>query len=159
MPQRNLILLRHAHRSLKNPAADNGLSGKGKKQAKRFRKDFLREFGPDARPRFLSSPKRRCVETLAPLAKRLGRTVQTNADLRERDPDETALEFRARVAGFLRGFPRRPGRLVVLSTHGDWAPLALRILTGARARFAKGGWAWIEPGNPSPLTALVRTGR
>jgi broad specificity phosphatase PhoE len=159
VPERVLILIRHAHRSLKDPAADNGLSEKGEKQAKRFRKDFLREFGREARPRLLSSPKRRCVETLTPLAKRLGRAVKTDSDLRERDPGETPAIFRARVGRFLRGLRWRPGRLIVLSSHGDWAPLALRILTGARARFAKGGWAWIEPGNPAPLTSLVRAGR
>lgn len=159
MPERVLILLRHAHRSLKDPAADNGLSKKGKKQAERFRKDFLRVVGREIRPRLLSSPKRRCVETLAPLAKRLGRSVTRDPGLRERDPGETPAAFRARVERFLRGLHRRPARWIVLSTHGDWAPLALRLLTGARARFAKGGWAWIEPGNPAPLTALVRAGR
>jgi broad specificity phosphatase PhoE len=151
VPQRNLILLRHAHRSLKNPAADNGLSKKGKKQAKRFLKIFLREFGKHVRPRLLSSPRRRCRETLAPLAKRWGRAVKEDPGLRERGPDESPADFRARVARFLRGLRRRPGRMTVVATHGDWAPVALRLLTGARARFAKGGWAVVDPGPPARL--------
>lgn len=158
--ERVLLLLRHGHRSLKDPTADNGLSGRGKRQAKRFRKDFLREFGKDARPWLLSSPKRRCRETLAPLARRLGCAVGERFDLREKEPGESPARFRARVAHGLRGTLRRPRRVVVLSTHGDWAPLALRLLTGARVHLRKGGWARIDLSPPpARLTALVRPER
>lgn len=159
MPDRTLVILRHAHRSLKDPAADNGLSKKGEAQAKRFRKSFLSEFGKNARPRLMSSPKRRCLETLEPLARRLDRPVTARKDLREMDSTETAARFRARVAGALRAIVGRPSRLTILSTHGDWAPLALRLLTGARARFSKGGWARVELGPPPRLTTLRRAGR
>lgn len=157
--ERVLVIVRHGHRSLKDPAADNGLSQKGRTQAKRFRKLFLSEFGKNARPRLMSSPKRRCLETLKPLARRLDRSVTARRDLREMDPAETPARFRARVVGALRAILGSAGPLTVLSTHGDWAPLALRFLTGARARFAKGGWARVDLGPPARLTTLAGAGR
>lgn len=133
---KTLIIIRHAHRE--KIADDNGLSPKGRKQAKRAR-DFYRSRFRRSTAALLSSPKRRCVETLEPLSELLDVDIETTALLDEGD----ALKLRARE--FLSHWLASSGpELTVISSHGDWIPVFLELATGARAELAKGGWAEIE---------------
>lgn len=63
------ILIRHAHRDTADRAQDNGLSKKGREQAKRLRKYFEERFPEGEGDLVLvTSPKKRCVETIEPIA-------------------------------------------------------------------------------------------
>ena len=68
---KSLIILRHAHRNKPfGGLLDNGLSRKGKKQAAQAGKHFLEEYGR-VKALVLSSPKRRCIETVEPIAEKI----------------------------------------------------------------------------------------
>jgi 8-oxo-dGTP diphosphatase len=85
--------------------------------------------------RLLSSPAVRCVETLRPLGKKLGRAVETTDALQEGAPVEKAYELLTKVA-VKKGDS-------VLCAHGDLVPALVEAIgrngtkTG-RVRWAKG---------------------
>ena len=74
-----LFLVRHAH-SEYSPDEMRGLSGAGHSAARRVA-DLLEPFGVS---RIVSSPYTRAVQTVQPLADRLGLSIEIEADLRER---------------------------------------------------------------------------
>jgi 8-oxo-dGTP diphosphatase len=69
--------------------------------------------------RILSSPSVRCVDTVAPLAKKLGRKVEPTQELLEGADAVKAYEL-------LRSTSRASGD-TVLCTHGDLVPELLRL--------------------------------
>ena len=73
-PLKKLILVRHAHRDTDVRTRDNGLSDKGKDQVKK-----LIEFGcerlKNEEVAFFTSPKKRCQETIGPVAKEFKKEV------------------------------------------------------------------------------------
>jgi 8-oxo-dGTP diphosphatase len=131
---------------LTNRALDNGLSAKGKKQARRVARYYKERFGGGPAPRFFSSPKRRCLETLAPLAKFVKRPVHSDAALLEQGPAEGRERFVKRIESFLGPWRGRRRALAVFCSHGDWIPEAIRLLTGAPVILKKGGWAEVKWG-------------
>ena len=145
-----LILVRHAHRELSDPGADNGLSKKGREQSRRLLAYFKRRIGKNERVTLLSSPKRRCLETLAPLESYLGCKTLVSDLLVEQKNRESPAAFRARISRALDGIVasrEKSRRLIVLCSHGDWLPIALKRLCGANAELKKGGLAEIEDGS------------
>jgi broad specificity phosphatase PhoE len=127
-------LVRHAHRDTTDRTRDNGLTKSGRDQAARLAARFAGLSGP--RPAAVrSSPKRRCVETAARVAGRLGVGVVVDPDLDERRSGESRRAFRARIARVLRRAAAElaAGRPAVLVSHGDLvgeAPaVALRAAT------------------------------
>lgn len=162
MPSRagthTLLVLRHAHRATAHPGLDNGLSRKGREQAARILKLFKTFFGRRPRPVLLSSPKRRCLETLRPIARWSGVDIDADERLLEQRPEESLAHFDGRVRRYVAALRRRVDPLIVVCGHGDWIPLALRAATGGRMRLKKGGWAQVETedGGAPRLTWLLQ---
>lgn len=142
LSSKKLILVRHAHRDkTEGREKDNGLSKKGRKQADRVKRYYLSLFGKE-RARLLSSAKTRCMETLLPLADKLGTSVSISPMLMEEDEGLTPIN--ARVKKFCDEWKNSKDPLVVACSHGDWLPMALEQLTGAYIELKKGGWAEVE---------------
>lgn len=143
MAKKTLILTRHAHRDTSDRAADNGLSPKGRAQARALEERFAEEYPGRKGNAFLvlSSPKRRCVETVRGIARRAGRGVKISQLLTEQGEGESSRELEARVRKFVEWWKTQAPPRTLICSHGDWLPLALRSLTGAAADMKKGGWA------------------
>lgn len=136
--EKTIILVRHAHRN-KEEGADNGLSWKGKRQSivlARLIADF-------SVPKLVSSPKRRCVETLRPLSKLLQTEVSVHSLLDEQGEHEDPDSFEKRVRRFLRDWKNSANPITVACSHGDWIPLAVEWLVSRRLDLKKGGFARI----------------
>lgn len=112
-----LYLVRHAkageRRLWKGDDIDRPLSKKGWKQSEALA-DRLAKLDPQL---LCSSPYVRCVQTLEPLAERLGSTVHVDARLTEDEPVGPVLEMIAEL----------PGGSVMCS-HGDVIPATIRAI-------------------------------
>lgn len=110
------ILVRHAHAGDKHawrgPDRDRPLSAMGRRQAAGLARNPTLLHGR----RLLSSPYRRCVQTLEPMAERLGAPIEID-DVLEPDPAVPSL-----VARLLD--PAMDG--AVLCTHGETLTVLLR---------------------------------
>ena len=135
---KTLILIRHAHRDTHDRSADNGLSAKGKRQVERLRESLLAR---DPKAAFLTSPKRRCRETLVPLAEQAGALARVEPLLDEQGPDESEGELHARVQSFAEWFRSEAPALTYACSHGDWLPLCIEELSGEAGDLRKGAWA------------------
>jgi len=144
-----LYLVRHAHADY-SPDEARRLSDQGRQAAVRVA-DLLRDRDVSA---IVSSPYRRAIETVQPLADRLGVEIQLDRDLRERrlstghvddfrrsveatwrDFDltytggESSAAAQARVSRAIRGIAESAGdRNVVIASHGNALALFLRTL-------------------------------
>ena len=145
---KRLILIRHANRDTDLPMLDNGLNDKGKKQVKqlvRFAHDKDLEGAL-----FLSSPKKRCVETITPLAEALESTVKIEPNLSEGYSTKN-------LDAFIEKLKHEDAEVIVACSHGDWIPAFVQRLTGASISIKKAGWCEIElTGNDAFLTWLVQ---
>lgn len=116
-----VFLVRHADAKSRanwpEPDETRPLTRKGRAQAEAL-VDLLRKHPVR---RILSSPAVRCVETVAPLATKLGLDVEETHALFEGSDASKAYEL-------LRKASRGKGDLV-LCTHGDLIPELLRILS------------------------------
>ncbi len=135
-PEKILVLVRHAHRDTSlGREKNNGLSKKGKKQAKLLCKYFEDFHFKDLKPLFVSSPSKRCVETLEPLAKSYGLAIQNQAWLWEGG------NLEEKVLRFTKWWIEKAPPLVVASSHGDLIPLFLSRSVGSMLDLEKGGFA------------------
>jgi|GEM_PF-567080 len=144
---KTLILLRHGHRDNSVRTLDNGLSDKGREQAKSIKRFFTSRFHEEELKSgvwFVSSPKLRCVETLLPTAKALNRAVDAHPLLDEQSMKEGAGRLEERVQAFLKEWSRSDVGLTVASSHGDWLPVAYSQLLGFRSEPKKGSWCEVE---------------
>jgi len=182
-----LFLVRHAHRDTSNREDDNGLSDKGRDQAKTLVSLFQKKIDPKGGKKsgskivLLSSPKKRCIETLTPFSKKMDVTITIDPNLDEQRSGESSGQFEKRVASFLkfvqdleREFNSREfdGRgikdqevkkkaksgegkdlYIFVCSHGDWLPLASQKLVGVGLDMKKAGVAEIEDGR---LLGLVQ---
>lgn len=154
--KKTLIIVRHAHRNTEDHTKDNGLSLKGQAQVKKLTK-FAKRRMLGTQPTFLTSPKKRCIETLLPMSKELGAKLAIDDLLVERGPLESDALVLARVEEFLDHWKYESKGVTVICTHGDWIPLAIEKLTGSKTGLKKAGWAEIEYlGTSSILTWLVQ---
>jgi 8-oxo-dGTP diphosphatase len=131
---KTLVLVRHAHRDTSDREKDNGLTEKGRRQAKAVRRFFKERFGKET-PLLVSSPKKRCLETLEPLAERRGLRIRVDEHLLE------GSRLSERTAAFAAWWRERAPALVVACSHGDWIPAFLARALGAEIELKKGGWA------------------
>ncbi|HEY7071615.1 MAG TPA: phosphoglycerate mutase family protein [Acidimicrobiales bacterium] len=99
------------------------LSHKGRRQADAIA-DMLASAGID---RLVSSPSVRCVQSLEPLAQRLGQQVEIDERLAEGHDGEGALDLAEEL--------RKKVDVAALCSHGDVIPDMLRILKATTARF------------------------
>jgi 8-oxo-(d)GTP phosphatase len=129
--KKTLVLIRHAHRDTSEAAADNGLSPKGRAQAEALPALYKKRLKEEA-ALLLSSPKRRCLETLAPLAESLGAKVRKDPRLLEGDGGD--------LEGFLSWWKEEAPARVVACSHGDWIPYFLHLAAGALMPVRKGSW-------------------
>jgi phosphohistidine phosphatase SixA len=136
---KQLLIIRHAHRSTEpSRELDNGLSPKGKKQAKFLTRHFKETYGRVAGAHVLSSPKRRCWETVAPLAKYLRTEVVISADLDE------GFQLEERAQSFLRWWKSEAPPFTVISSHGDWIPYFMELGLKVECELRKGGLIELE---------------
>jgi broad specificity phosphatase PhoE len=134
MSEKILYLIRHAHRDKpRGQAFDNGLSPKGKLQAKRIRKKLGKTHGT-----LISSPKIRCKETLMPLSKKLGTSLRLDPHLLEQF--ESKALFEKRIQGFFRSWKRSKSKVTFACSHGDWIPTFTKLFLGNSIALRKGGW-------------------
>ncbi|HZA77362.1 MAG TPA: histidine phosphatase family protein [Acidimicrobiales bacterium] len=128
-----LYVVRHAHAGSRSawdgPDVERPLSRRGRKQAAGIA-DHLARVGV---ARLVSSPSFRCVESLQPLADRLGLSVDVDDRLLEGTDGEQALS--------LAGELSKEGTAAVICSHGDVIPDLLRILNAGTTRF-KDPLAW-----------------
>jgi broad specificity phosphatase PhoE len=149
-----LLIVRHAHRDKSlGGEADNGLSAKGRKQSSRVLERFVECFGEQfagaGSVKVLSSPKRRCVETVQPIAEHLGTKVRLEALLDEGEN----LELRAKR--FFQEWKKDSPKLMVICSHGDWIPCFLELATGVQTDLAKGGWIRLENRDGRPVVTEI----
>jgi 8-oxo-dGTP diphosphatase len=122
-----LYIVRHAHAGTRSSWEGSDetrpLTNRGRHEADAIA-DGLRSAGLT---RLVSSPYRRCTQTLDPLAARLGLAVESDERLTEGAGGEKALA----LADELRKEPEA----AVVCSHGDVIPELLRILKATTARF------------------------
>jgi broad specificity phosphatase PhoE len=139
--EKNLILIRHGHRDNSRRELDNGLDEKGKTQAKNIRRFFLKRFEDQEGGIWIaSSPKRRCTETVLPLALDMKLPIDVHPGLDEQAPGESGEKFQSRVQKFLRGWIEEGPGITVACSHGDWIPVAVYHLLGVQSDPKKGSW-------------------
>ncbi len=143
--------MRHAHSAYEHGRElERGLSAAGEAEARAL----CARLGSEDIEYFVSSPYRRAIDTIRPLAEAADRPIEIYADLRERlvsgrqdlgtegffeakrrcyaEPDyrppggESSLEAQARAVSVVRGLLREyPGRRIAIGTHGDIMTLML----------------------------------
>jgi broad specificity phosphatase PhoE len=144
MPKKTLILIRHAHRDTDaGRTRDNGLSDKGKDQAREFRK-FYMDSGLAADALFQSSPKKRCVETLEPLAKKLARDIEIDKLLDEQSDGESYSALTRRIDLFIAWAEHAEASTIVACSHGDWIPAFCEKVIRDGKDLRKGEWLVFE---------------
>lgn len=140
---KTFLLVRHAHRDVTDRFLDNGLSDKGHAQAKSLINEtaaWIKGWG--SQPIVLvSSPRLRCIETLAPLSQKTGSEIQIWKELDEQAAHETQERFVARVRAALKRIDALSQKSPVLAcSHGDWIPVAGDLLSGVSVHLRKGEW-------------------
>ncbi len=156
MSSKSLVLIRHAHRNTDDRSADNGLSEKGESQVKKLVK-FCRERFKDRDVVFLTSPKKRCIQTLTPVAEDWKKEIRVDERLDELRPNESTTQYLARIDEFLDFFKYECEDTIVICSHGDVIPILIQKLTLAKTGLKKCGYAEIEYfSGESYLTWLVQ---
>lgn len=101
--------------------------------------------------RILSSPYRRCTQTVDPLAAARGLPVEPSDDLAEGAGD-AAIHLVHKLLGDAAHTVLCTHGYVVLCTHGDVVEEVLDDLGVDRASWTKKGATWVlEPGRATPL--------
>jgi len=117
VPHALIILVRHAKAGKRSSWAaddrDRPLDRAGRRQAERLAQ-FLLHFSPD---RIVSADRTRCVQTMDPLAERLGIPIEVS----ETFTDEAFVEDPGRVERQLLGLGK-PGSAVVVCSQGTAIP-------------------------------------
>lgn len=144
---KTLIMIRHGHRDTTRRELNNGLSEKGREQAKSVRRFFNDRFEHLTQAGGLwlvASPKVRCVETLEPLARQLERDVDAHPELHEQGAREPRAAFEERIHSFIHEWTHASVETTILCSHGDWLPVAAYHLLGIAHEFKKGSWLELE---------------
>ncbi len=157
---KTLILIRHAHRDTEDPSRDNGLSEKGKNQVEdlvRYFETWVKREHDGVKVKCFSSPKKRCVQTLEPVARVLDRHLEIDARISEVSPLETEFQVKARLESFLEEWRTKNSEVTLVCSHGDAIPVMVQMLTGARIGIKKAGFVQIEGvAGDFFLTALIQ---
>jgi broad specificity phosphatase PhoE len=123
-----LALVRHAQRNLGMGSDDEGLSIQGRAQSEALARYFTKDWSA-VHPKVMSSPKRRCQQTAAPVAKALGLAVETLPALDECLANESSIDFEERVAKIIAQIRGGTwGDQVVVVSHSDWLEWASLLL-------------------------------
>jgi broad specificity phosphatase PhoE len=158
---KRLILLRHAHRDVSDRRIDNGLSDKGRKQAESLREFFQSRVKDDISLKnavFFSSPKKRCLETIGPLAEFAKKDIVIRPELNEQHEDETVQDLDQRIHKFFYWWSSEGPLTTVMCSHGDILPLAAFHILGVSFEIKKGSWLELEwSGGRAHLLWFVRS--
>ena len=155
---KTLVIIRHAHRDTsKGVELNNGLSDKGRKQVRKLFDFYFERFPEVEKPALLSSARKRCIETLDPLARKLERRLAAHPLLLEQTEKETSTQFKQRIRRFKREWEKSSSELTVICSHGDWIPFFLKELIGTEVDLKKGGWAEIEWTDKPRLTWIIQS--
>ncbi len=155
---KRLFLIRHAHRDTDQPRLDNGLSEKGHHQSKRLSSYFDHMLEKHEKIRLISSPKKRCIETLEPFSKKRKFEIEIDSRLTEGRLDESSIAFLARIENFLESFKQAPSGIWMVCSHGDWIPTAVMKLIRVQIGLKKAGFVeFHEFAEDLSLHALVQT--
>jgi broad specificity phosphatase PhoE len=157
---KRLILLRHAHRDMTDRRTDNGLSEKGRKQVQslvNFFENRMDDDGSFKEAQFFSSPKKRCLETLGPLAEKARRSIVIRQELTEQHDDESIQSLDQRIHQFFHSWTQEGASTTFMCSHGDILPLAAFHLLGVSFDIRKGSWLELEwSGGRAHLQWFVR---
>lgn len=156
-----LLVVRHASAGSRSrwagPDHLRPLDRKGHRQAEGLAAAWTGAKAPRIH-KLLSSPYLRCVQTVEPLAGKVGLSVEEEPALAEGHEHE-AIGLARRLLSSGKGpGPRAAGRMVVLCTHGDIVPALLDqaaadgVELGGDARWAKGS-AWVLEGAAGVFTS------
>jgi broad specificity phosphatase PhoE len=139
---KELFIVRHAHRDKTQGASiDNGISEKGIKQAKKLTEFILEEIKDFKKDKIglFSSPKKRCLETLSFLSKKLDKEIEVLDLLNEGG----MIEYK--VEEFIKWWKEQKNYEVVIAcSHGDIIPVLVYRLTGAQAIISKASVCEVE---------------
>lgn len=144
---KKLIFIRHAHRDVTDRGLDNGLTDKGRTQAKALAKFFEGRFKKQLGDNdiwLLSSPKRRCLETLAGVSKICSREIDIHPGLGEHGPQESFEAYLKRIDAFLGEWRSSSPEITLACSHGDWIPAALKRTLQLDVEVKKGSWTELE---------------
>lgn len=153
--KKTLVLIRHAHRDNSVRSRDNGLSDKGRLQARWLRKYYSQRFKKDELAWLVSSPKKRCLETIEPIAMYANLAIDVNPDLIEQGDNESRQRFEARVQRYLQDWMQLPQELTLICSHGDWLPCAVFHLLGLQTELKKGSWLELEWSGKAELKCMI----
>lgn len=155
---KTLVIIRHAHRDTsKGQELNNGLSDKGRKQVRNIFDFYFERFPEVEKPVLFSSARRRCIETLEPLARKLERRLVVNPLLLEQTEKETSAQFKQRIRRFKKDWEKSSSELTIICSHGDWIPVFFKELLGLETSLKKGGWAEVEWDGKPRLTWLIQS--
>jgi len=149
-PEKYLFLVRHAHRDNTVRSKDNGLTEKGRRQARALLK-YIALTEDIAALDFVSSPKVRCYETIEPIARAAGSRIKTSAHLQERQKQENTAQFNGRLQKFISWWQATPSTHVLACSHGDVLPALAQMLVGGKLEFKKGSIAAIALTKNGPV--------
>lgn len=148
---KTIVFIRHGHRDTEDRRLDNGLTEKGQKQAKRLAQFYSKRFQKmnfeESDLMLLTSPKKRCIETLKPIEQACGFSLSQSEELIEAQGGETFEDLSDRVSRFVEWWKVEGPPLTIVCSHGDWLPIAVHKLLGSVVYFKKGGWLeldWVE---------------
>jgi broad specificity phosphatase PhoE len=131
-----IVVVRHAHRHKLEPDEDNGISEKGEEQVKELVESFRQGRLPLAKE-FWSSPKKRCVQTLEPMAAVALQKVKIEKLLDEQSHKESSREFGGRIASLVEKL-QKASETLYISSHGDVIPEMINEMTGYHVDLRKG---------------------
>ena len=163
---KTLIIVRHAHRNKGGGRAiDNGLSSKGHRQARALAKHLQQKL-KGIEHVFVTSPRKRCIETALVIAERTKMPLRESVMLLgAREEIESTKEavveqdaLKSRVRSFCRNRRRSRDKMTVLCSHGDWIEACVCELLGVPMELKKAGYMEIQlKGGEPRLEWLVQS--
>ena len=116
-----LFLLRHGTRPYTH--GDVPLNEQGKEEANALASHEALQ-GVE---KIISSPKKRAIMTVEPLAHRLGLPIEIHGDLDQMNRLESQGDFKSRITRFLE-FLESQNQNTLVCSHSDWLTLATHLL-------------------------------
>ncbi len=140
---------RHGQPNYESDPSDPVLSEVGREQSSRSADEILIRAKTAGAQSFqlISSPLKRCLETIAALAKRLNSKAEIQEHLRLRDHWESGDEFQQRLSRPLdlyRGVESQ--KLLVICTHADVLDFYLAKFQGPPTEIGKANFFWVSDG-------------
>ena len=136
------------------------MSDKGRRQVRRLFDHYFERFPEVENPQLISSSKKRCLETLEPLGRKLERKLHLNPlllEFRGDDKKESKADFRKRIRKFIREFEKSRYSVTLICSHGDWIPVFFEEAIGVNIQLKKAGWAELEWDKGFNLTWLIQS--